>query len=54
MNTVLLSRMVELSELKTRHQKIKEIVAHWRGVAIVAILALTLKVAAEQLILALR
>lgn len=52
--TVLLARIVELSELKTRNAKIKEMVQHWRGIIFVAIAALTLKVAAEQIVLALR
>ena len=49
MNIVLFDRIIELSETKTKFQKIKEISANWRMVIIISIAALTLKVAAEQL-----
>jgi len=54
MNIVMRDRILELTEKPTRFQKIKQIVSNWKGVCIVAVLALTLKSAAEQLVLLLK
>jgi hypothetical protein len=54
MNIVIANRIVEISEAKTRFHKIKNIASNWKAVIIVSILALTLKTAAEQLVMLLR
>lgn len=51
MNIVMVDRINELSERKSKLQKIKDIVSNWRSVCIVAVLAITLKSIAESLAL---
>jgi len=51
MNIVIADRIIEITQPKTRFEKIKSILSNWKAVIIVSILALTLKTAAEQLIL---
>jgi hypothetical protein len=51
MNRVMIEHMVHLSEKKPRLYKIKRIASDWRSVVIVSVLALTLKTAAEQLLM---
>lgn len=50
-NIVFAERVVELSEFKNRHEKIKALVSNWRYVALVSIGLLTVKVAAEQIVM---
>ena len=54
LNIVIADRIVEISEAKSRFQKIKNIASNWKAVIIVSILGLTLKTAAEQLVMLLR
>jgi hypothetical protein len=54
MNIVLLSRISEISESKTKFQRIKKFSSNWQNVIVVSILAMTLKVIAEQVIMAIR
>jgi len=54
MNRVMFEHMVHLSEKKPRLYKLKKIASDWRSVVIVSILALTLKVASEQLLMLVR
>jgi hypothetical protein len=54
MNIIILNRIIELTEPKSRFYKIKNIVTNWKGVVVVSIVALTLKVIAEQIVLAIR
>jgi hypothetical protein len=53
-NIVMIDRILEITERRTRFQKIKQMVSNWKSVCIVAVLALTLKSAAEQLVLLLK
>lgn len=50
MNIVMVERIVELSETKSRHKKLKRFLSNWRHVAYMSVGVLTLKVAAEQLV----
>jgi hypothetical protein len=54
MNRVVTDRIIEISENKGRFEKLKSFIQNWKHVCFIAILALTLKTAAEQLILILR
>lgn len=54
MNKIIACRIIELSEPKSRFEKLKSFVQNWKYVCFIAILALTLKTAAEQIIMALR
>jgi hypothetical protein len=54
MNIVIADRIIEITQPKSRFHKIKSIVSNWKAVIIVSILAMTLKAAAEQLVLLLR
>ncbi len=49
MNIVLADRINELSEHKTRFERVKKFSSNWKMVIAVSVTALTLKVAAEQL-----
>ena len=49
MNIVLVERIVELSEVKSRFERLKRLMTSWKTVCITAVIALTVKVAAEQL-----
>ena len=49
MNIVLVERIVELSEVKSRFERLKKIATNWKAVCIIVVIALTVKVAAEQL-----
>lgn len=50
-NIVLIDRIRELSETKTPFRRIKEMSSNWKAVVVVSVLALTLKSAAEQIVL---
>lgn len=52
MNVVLIEQIKHLSETKTRFEKIKQFSSNWRAVIAISLIALTLKVCAEQLALA--
>jgi hypothetical protein len=54
MNYVLVQRMLELSEHKTRFERLKEVITDWKYVALLSVGILTLKVAAEQLVMVIR
>lgn len=54
MNIVIADRIIEITQPKTRFEKIKSIASSWKVVIIVSILAFTLKTAAEQIVLAIR
>jgi hypothetical protein len=54
MNPVILDRILEISESKTRWERTKKYVSNWKGVAIVAIGLLTAKSAIEQIVMAIR
>jgi hypothetical protein len=54
MNIVMASRIVELSEKKKKLDRLKQKVRNWKGIALVSILFLTVKVACEQLMMAMR
>jgi len=54
MNIVMASRIVELSEKKKKLDRLKQKVRNWKGIAFVSILFLTVKVACEQLMMAMR
>ena len=54
MNIVMMSRVMELTEKQTRFQRVRILMSNWKSVAIVVIIFLTAKVAAEQLAMALR
>ena len=49
MNIVMVDRINELSERKSKLQKLKEVISNWKAVVVVSVLALTLKSAGEQL-----
>jgi hypothetical protein len=51
MNIVTISRILEITEKRSRFQRIKEISSNWKAVCVVSIAALTLKIAAEQIIM---
>lgn len=51
MNVVMISRILELTEKRTKFQRIREMSSNWKAVIVVSVLALTLKSAAEQIIL---
>lgn len=50
-NIVLHERILELSEFKSKHERLKRFVSNWKNVVYVALLAMTLKVMAEQLVM---
>lgn len=52
LNSVMVSRILELSEKKTRYERLKIMISNWKNVVYVAIITLTVKVALEQLALA--
>jgi hypothetical protein len=49
MNIVMLDRILELTEKKTRFEKLRKIFSNWSYVAWLAIALFTLKIGAEQL-----
>lgn len=51
MNIVTASRIIEITEKKSRLHRIKEFSSNWKMVIIVSVGALTFKIAAEQLVL---
>jgi hypothetical protein len=51
MNHVMRSRIVELSEVKTRFERIKNLVNNWKYVAALSIGLFTAKIAVEQLLM---
>lgn len=53
-NVVLGDRIIELSETKNRFEKIKNIFYDWRKISAIVIVAITTKVAIEQIVMALR
>jgi len=54
MNIVMIDRILELSETRSKFEKLKQYMSNWRYVAITSIGFLTAKVAAEQLVMLLR
>jgi hypothetical protein len=54
MNYVLVQRMLELSEHRTRFERLKKIITDWKYVMLVSVGILTMKIAAEQLVMAIR
>lgn len=54
MNQVLIQHILELSETKTRFQRIKRSMSDWRKVVMVVIVTITIKVMIEQLWMAIR
>jgi len=48
---VMHERILELSEFKSKHERLKRFVSNWKNVVFVALVAMTLKVVAEQLVL---
>ncbi len=50
-NIVLAETIISLSETKTRFERVKKKVSNWKAVIVFSILAMTLKVASEQLIM---
>ena len=52
MNRVTIDRIIELSEPKTKFQRIKQFSQNWKNVIFISMLAMTLKVIAEQLAMA--
>lgn len=54
MNIVTINRILELSETKTRFEKIKKFSCNWRLVCVTSLVVITLKVAMEQLAMLLR
>ncbi len=50
-NIVLHERIIELSEFESRFSKLKRLIANWKNVVFIALLAMTPKVMAEQLVL---
>lgn len=54
MNQVLIQHILELSETKTKFEKIKRAMSDWKKVAFVVIVLMTGKVAIEQIWLAVR
>jgi hypothetical protein len=54
MNIVTIDRITELSDNKTRHEKLKIILWNWKMVAIISVALLTAKVGAEQLVMLIR
>ena len=54
MNKIIACRIIELSEPKSRFEKLKSFIQNWKYVCFIAILALTLKTAAEQIVMAIR
>jgi hypothetical protein len=53
-NLVLAERIVTLSEFEGRLDRLKRLVSNWKMVALVSIGMMTAKVAAEQLVMAIR
>lgn len=51
MNLVMFSRILEITDKKSRFSKIREMSSNWRAVIVVSVGALTLKTIAEQLIM---
>ena len=49
-----MSRMIELSESRSRFERIKRLASNWKFVAVGSVLFLTGKSAAEQLVLLFR
>ena len=54
MNLLIAERIIELSERKSRFTKLKLFLSEWKNVAYLSIGILTLKIAAEQLVMLLR
>lgn len=54
MNQVLIQHILELSETKTRFQRIKRSMSDWRKVVMMVIVTITIKVMIEQLWMAIR
>ena len=50
-NVVLADRIIELTERPRRLERFKKVMSNWKAVCITAILALTLKSMAEQLVM---
>lgn len=48
-NIVTASRIIEITEKKSRFHRIKEFSSNWKMVIIISVGALTLKIAAEQM-----
>ena len=51
MNIIMFERIVELSEFKTRHERLKLFVRNWRNVVYLSVGLLTMKIACEQLVM---
>ena len=51
---VLHERILELSEFKSKHERLKRFVSNWKNVVYLSIGLLTLKSIAEQMVLILR
>jgi len=49
MNIIIIERIVELSEIQSRHKKLKRFLSNWRHVAYLSVGLLTMKIACEQL-----
>lgn len=54
MNTVMISRILELSESRSRLYRLKRLMSNWKYVVVMSLSALTLKVMAEQLVMLIR
>jgi len=54
MNIIIIERIVELSEIQSRHKKLRKFLSSWKHVAYMSIGLLTAKVAAEQLFMLVR
>ena len=51
MNLLIRSRIIELSEIKTKHERLKRFVSNWKHVAWLSVGLFTMKVASEQIIM---
>lgn len=51
---VLHERILELSEFKSKHERLKRFVSNWKNVVFIALLAMTLKTIAEQIVMAIK
>ena len=54
MNIVVFSRMIELSEVRTKHERIRRVVGNWKMLCLVIPIAFTLQVIVEQIIMLVR
>ena len=54
MNVVTISRILELSEKRSRFYRLKLMISNYKAVVFVSIAALTLKSIAEQIVMAIR